>query len=141
MTFTSLIAAAETDLLNSVPIGAVALIIAIFAIPAGFPYHNKRARQSNVMKNPPRRDDLRRLDIFGTTVLFLATLSLTAGFEEADALFPWKSAYVISLLTISFVLWITLVLWERRVTLANGVREPVLPWRFMKNRAMIGILL
>ena len=34
-----------------------------------------------------------------------------------------------------------LVLWERRVTLASGIREPVLPWRFMKERAMLGILL
>lgn len=74
-------------------------------------------------------------------MLLLATLSLTAGFEEADSRFPWNSAYVISLLVISVVLSIVLLAWERRVTLASSVREPVLPWRLLTSRAMIGVLM
>lgn len=71
----------------------------------------------------------------------LATLSLTAGFEETGAQFAWKSAYVISLLVVSGFLWIALFVWERHVTLREGELEPVLPWRFVKNRAMISLLL
>lgn len=87
------------------------------------------------------RATLKRIDIVGASLLLLATLSLTAGFEEADARFPWKSAYVITLLTIAGLLWIALLAWERRVTRSSKVTEPVLPWRFFKNRVMIGLLL
>lgn len=73
--------------------------------------------------------------------MFLATLSLTAGFEEADSRFPWRSAYVISLLAVSGVLWVALVLWEKRVTKNDGVMEPVLPSRFFQNRVIVAILL
>lgn len=82
-----------------------------------------------------------KIDIVGAALLLLATLSLVAGFEEADARFPWKSAYVITLLTISGFLWIALSLWERHVTNNSNTIEPVLPWRFAKNRVMIGLLL
>ena len=84
---------------------------------------------------------LDRIDIPGTLLLLFATLALTAGFEEADARFPWRSAYVITLLILSGVLWISLVLWERHVTTSSHVREPVLPWRFLTNRRMISLLL
>lgn len=77
----------------------------------------------------------------GAGLLLLATLSMTAGFEEADSQFPWKSAYVISLLTISGILWISLVLWERYITNHSKTVEPVLPWRFMQDRAMLSLLL
>ena len=73
--------------------------------------------------------------------MLLATLSLTAGFEEAGSRFPWKSAYVISLLSVSGFLWIALLAWEWRVTNRSKTVEPVLPWRFMQNRVVIGLLL
>jgi Na+/melibiose symporter-like transporter len=81
------------------------------------------------------------VDILGSGLLLLATLAVTAGFEEADSRFPWKSAYVISLLTIGGLLWILFSFWERYVTLAKANREPVLPWRFFSERALVGILL
>lgn len=84
---------------------------------------------------------LSRIDIPGTILLLLATLSVTAAFEEADKKFPWGSAYVISLLVISVVCWFALALWERYVTNSNKTREPILPWRFALNRQMMGILL
>ena len=87
------------------------------------------------------KSTLARIDIPGFFLLFCAVLSLTAGFEEADADFPWKSPYVITLLTISGCLWITLLLWERNVTLKSSTREPVLPWRFFTNRVMVGVLM
>lgn len=84
---------------------------------------------------------LQRIDAPGAILLLCATLSLTAGFEEADSRFPWRSAYVIALLSVSGVLWILLFIWEQHVTLHSKVREPILPWRFMKNRVMIGLML
>ena len=118
----------------SVPIALPAFIIALLAIPKNFPHQNKL--------NPPltgigrlfEKSTFARIDIPGTTLLLFATLALTAGFEEADKQFPWRSGYVISLLTIGGVLWLVLLVWERHVTRSSAVREPILPWRFMQSR-------
>lgn len=125
----------------SVPIGAAAFVVLLCAMPSGFPYQHKHQagrRHRRGLRAPTAY--LARLDLLGSTLLLLATLSLTAGFEEADSRFAWNSAYVISLLVVSVVLWIALGAWERRVTLKSAIREPVLPWRFLTSRAMIGIL-
>jgi hypothetical protein len=87
------------------------------------------------------RTNLNRIDFLGVSLLLLASLSLTAGFEEAGARFPWRSSYVISLLTVSGVLWIFTLAWEWHVTEHSERREPVLPWRFITDRTMIGLLL
>ncbi|KAI2468606.1 putative multidrug resistance protein fnx1 [Annulohypoxylon bovei var. microspora] len=124
----------------NVPIAVCTLLLALAVIPNGFPHHNETPRQLETQKPRPTAS-IKRLDIIGTILLLVATVSLAAGFQEAGSRFPWKSAYVISLLTISGLLWIVLLLWERRVTLAGGSQEPVLPWRLLTDRAMTGILL
>ncbi|KAI4861555.1 putative efflux pump antibiotic resistance protein [Hypoxylon rubiginosum] len=127
--------------LINVPIGVVAFVMALISIPWRFPYHSQsHPHQSEKRQGISSRATLDRVDLPGTLLLLFATLGLTAGFEEADSLFPWKSAYVISLLTVSGILWIVLLIWERYVTLSNKVREPVLPWRFLVNRQMVGLL-
>lgn len=119
----------------SVPIGTIAFVMAFVSIPWRFPYQDSTATQKR------GKVTLGRVDIPGTVLLILATLGMTAGFEEAGSKFPWKSAYVISMITISGILWIVLVSWERYVTSSNKIREPVLPWRFFVNRQMLGLLL
>lgn len=121
--------------LINVPIGTIAFVMAFVSIPWRFPY------QDSTSSHHLKKASFGRVDIPGTVLIILATLGLTAGFEEADSKFPWKSAYVISLLSIAGVLWIVLVSWERYVTLSNKIREPVLPWRFFVNRQMLGLLL
>ncbi|KAI2469978.1 major facilitator superfamily domain-containing protein [Annulohypoxylon bovei var. microspora] len=127
--------------LINVPIGAFAFMLAIFGIPNGFPYQDQPNRRSAKLNHVISKKTLDRLDIPGAVLLVLATLSLTAGFEEAGSQFPWRSGYVISMLTISGVLWIVLIAWERHVSLNSIIREPVLPWTFLTNRIMVGILL
>ncbi|OTA54486.1 putative multidrug resistance protein fnx1 [Hypoxylon sp. EC38] len=124
-----------------VPIAAPAFFISLFAIPNGFPYHNQLDRRQPGMKSLIGTATLSRIDIPGTILILFATLALTSAFEEADQRFPWRSAYVITLLILSGLFWIALAAWERYVTFSNGVREPILPWRFLKNRQMLGILL
>lgn len=86
-------------------------------------------------------ENRRQLDIIDAALLLLATLALTAAFEEADSQFAWNSAYVITLLVVSGALWIALLFWERIFTLRAAVMEPVLPWRFFRNRAMASLML
>ncbi|XXH01648.1 hypothetical protein Hte_008008 [Hypoxylon texense] len=125
----------------NIPIAVPAFVVALLAIPNHFPYHNRPDYHRKSFKELMGRSSLGRIDIPGTILILFATLALTSAFEEADKRFPWRSAYVITLLTLSGLLWIALAVWERHVTLADKVREPILPWRFLTNRQMLGILL
>ncbi|GAP86914.1 putative MFS multidrug transporter [Rosellinia necatrix] len=125
----------------NIPIALPALLISLYALPKDFPYQGIPNRQPKGLKFLFSKLTVDRVDIPGAVLILFATLALTAGFEEADKKFPWRSAYVITLLTVSGFLWIVLAIWERHVTIADGVREPILPWRFVKNREMVGILL
>lgn len=131
-----------TSLTNlSLPCGAPALLFTLFAIPKGFPRHHLSPNHKPSIKNLFTKEVRSQIDFPGGILLLLATLTVTAGFHEAGSAFPWKSAYVITLLTVSPLLWLALVLWERRVTLADGTRQPVLPWTFLTDRVVMGLLL
>lgn len=110
-------------------------------MPWDFPYQGQPNHQPTSTRKFFSKAVLKRVDVLGTILVLLATLSLTAGFEEAGSQFPWKSPYVITLLTVSGLLCIGLITWERSVTLANRTMEPVLPWRFLTNHRMVGLLL
>ncbi|THV53999.1 hypothetical protein BGAL_0037g00430 [Botrytis galanthina] len=125
--------------LFNVPIGALALFLVLLGTPNGFPYKQRGRRHKSI--NAVFRTLRDKLDITGSVLLLFAVLAFTACLMEADSRFPWKSAYVITLLITSVILSIALLTWERHVTLTDKVREPVLPWRFFTNRVMIGILL
>lgn len=130
----------------SIPIGIPAFVIAWASIPRGFPHQNlpdhehKKLTPGQLLFS---RSSLRRVDVPGTILILLATVALTAAFEEADKTFAWRSAYVITLLTAAGCCWLALVLWERYIVThsANTTRESILPWAFLTNRAMVGILL
>ncbi|CAH0056996.1 unnamed protein product [Clonostachys solani] len=125
--------------LFNVPAGAVGFLLVAFGIPDGFPKH-----QSHTVEEKPDKistESLARIDALGFILLMLATTTFTAGFQEADGRFPWASAYVLTLLIGSAVLWAILLIWERHVTIADAMREPVLPWRFFTNRVFVGLML
>ncbi|KAJ2998822.1 hypothetical protein NUW58_g206 [Xylaria curta] len=125
----------------NIPIAVPALLISFWFIPKEFPHQSQPGHKSKTMKELMAKSTLDRIDIPGTILILFATLALTAAFEEADKQFPWRSAYVITLLTLSGLLWIALAVWERYVTLSDTIREPILPWRFLFNREMMGVLL
>ncbi|KAL8786452.1 MAG: hypothetical protein Q9213_002768 [Squamulea squamosa] len=62
-------------------------------------------------------------------MLLTATTLLVAALQEAGTSFPWKSAFVITLLIVSGLIWPAFFFWERRVTLLDDAQEPVFPWR------------
>ncbi|KAI3324202.1 putative multidrug resistance protein fnx1 [Xylariaceae sp. AK1471] len=125
----------------NIPIALPALLISLYVIPKDFPHQGQPNYKTKSHRDLMAKSTLRRIDIPGTILILFATLALTAAFEEADKKFPWRSAYVIALLTISGILWILLAIWERYVTIARTIREPILPWRFLLNHEMMGILL
>lgn len=126
--------------LLNVPAYIPGLVCLFFAVPNGFPYHGQTESSEQAPTKLTTKEKAAKLDLLGAALLLVATLSLSAGFQQAGVQFPWKSAYVITLLTISGFLWIGLLLWERHIT-NHGIMEPVLPWRFLYNRFMLGLLL
>ncbi|KAF2009361.1 MFS multidrug transporter-like protein [Aaosphaeria arxii CBS 175.79] len=127
--------------LINVPAAAPALALAIFALPSNFPFHGNASRPRKTARELLSKETMRRVDFLGAFLLLLASLSLTAAFEEAGSRYPWKSAYVITLLAVSGVLWTLLLIWEWYITIKGVYVQPVLPWRFMVNRAMLSLLL
>lgn len=87
------------------------------------------------------RKSLKRVDFLGVALLLAASFAFVTPLEEAGIHFDWNSSFVITLLTLSGFLWIAFLAWERRVTAASSVREPVFPWRFMQSRVRVGLIL
>ncbi|KAH8879974.1 MFS general substrate transporter, partial [Thozetella sp. PMI_491] len=66
-------------------------------------------------------------------------------FQETSIDFTWSSPVIISMLVLSGTCWIAFFAWEWFVTTQaeKGIWrvEPVFPWRFLHNRAWVGMLL
>lgn len=131
----------HSDQEPSVPITAVAFGFALVGYPRYFPFQGFPEHKLNSLTKVFSKSTRSRLDIPGAGLMLCAVVLLTAAFQEAGSAFEWRSAYVISMIVISGILWSALLMWERRVTRQESVREPVLPWRFFTNRIMFGVLL
>ncbi|KAF2179434.1 MFS general substrate transporter [Zopfia rhizophila CBS 207.26] len=127
--------------LLNVPGTVPAILIAYFCIPRNYPHHGNSNYPVHSFRSLIKRKTVKRVDFLGCAMLLLATLSLVAALEEAGLDFGWRSAFVITMLTVSGVLWILFLVWERYVTKKAEVKEPVFPWRFATSRVWIGMLL
>ncbi|KAI1747026.1 MFS multidrug transporter-like protein [Xylaria castorea] len=125
----------------NVPVAIICFGLVIVGMPRDFPLQGQASHHQRQSGEVKAKSTLAKLDILGAVLLLFAVLSLTSGFEEAGSLFPWNSAYVISLLVFSGVFWILLLAWEHYVTVKDSVCEPILPWRFVTQRFIGGILL
>lgn len=66
-----------------------------------------------------------KADFLGAFLLLAASILLVTALEEAGTHFAWRSAFTMVLLIFSMFFWIAFLAWERKVTRAAGVREPV----------------
>lgn len=127
--------------LLNVPAAVLAGVLIIVCVPNHFPHHGKSGNSRSNFKRAFSKATLQRVDFLGAFMLLIATLFFVAALEEAGNDYPWRSTFVITLLTISGIFWIAFLFWERRVTLKNKLQEPVFPWRFVQSRIWIGMLL
>ena len=119
------------------------MIVLVMALPGRFPYQGlpERADMPQRVWKVFSIKSLKRVDFIGAALLLAASFLFVTPLEEAGVHYSWSSAFIITLLTISGFLWIAFLAWERRVTVASGVREPVFPWRFMQSRVRVGLIL
>jgi hypothetical protein len=124
---------------RSIPPGIASITLLLLFIPGNFPFQGLEGHTTAKFRDHVK--SLNRVDFLGAGMLLIATILVCAAFEQAGIEFPWNSGFVIALMVISGLLWLAFLGWERKVTNAEGVREPISPWRFYKNRAMLGNLL
>jgi hypothetical protein len=115
-----------------VPSGFFAITLIAIALPRQF---GKHCPSSWSWKS------FNRLDYVGSGLLLTASLLLVTALMEATIDFSWSSAVTIAMLAISGVSWTAFVLWECHVSSRDGPAEPIFPWRFLYNRAWVGMLL
>ncbi|KAF2492665.1 MFS general substrate transporter [Lophium mytilinum] len=125
--------------LINVPIGASTIILLFITLPNNFPHHDRKSAstpfQDSLLPN------LRRMDFFGAFLFIGASFTFVTSLLESSTAFSWSSAPTIVLLVLSAALAISFVLWERYITNRPNMQEPIFPWRFVHNRAWMGMLL
>lgn len=119
------------------------MVVLIITMPANFPYKSlpESVETSQRIWGGISKKSLNRVDFLGVALLLGASFLFVTPLEEAGIHFDWNSPFVITLLTFSGLLWIAFLAWEKRVTTASSVREPVFPWRFMQSRVRVGLIL
>lgn len=127
--------------LLNVPVSAITGVILFLSIPNKFPYHGDLVASQRKALERASHSSIKRVDFMGAFLLLTATVLLITGIEQAGTQSHWRSADVISLLTISGIVWILVFCWSRYTTVANGIVEPIFPWRFVQSRVCVGLLL
>ncbi|XDG03758.1 hypothetical protein ABKA04_003373 [Annulohypoxylon sp. FPYF3050] len=90
--------------------------------------------------NVPAGVVFNQIDFLGALLLIAAMTMHLTGLEEAANLNPWKSSSVLIPLSLSGLLWISFVFSQYYVTASTRPQEPVLPWRFFRNRVAMGLI-
>ena len=83
---------------------------------------------------------LSRLDVVGVILLLAASILLVFALEEAGQRYSWKSAVIISTITLAGICWVSFVGWEYVVDTSRSSQEPIFPLRLLKDRVMVGMM-
>lgn len=125
--------------LLNVPAGFVAMILLLFTLPSGFP--NQGQVQPESCSRAFTSKPLRRVDLLGACLMLTASTLLVAALQQTADGTAWSSTSVIALIVLSGLLWPVFLIWEWLITTKNFTQEPVLPWRFIANRIVLGLIL
>ncbi|KAL9078059.1 MAG: hypothetical protein Q9157_003027 [Trypethelium eluteriae] len=128
--------------LINVPAGAVVIGCILFTLPPNYPFHDLPAEIFEPLswREKFSKQQLGRIDIPGTISLLMATVFLVAALEEATTAYSWDSPLVIVFLGISGLSWTLSFAWSWWSSASKSSREMVFPWRFVQNRASVGLI-
>lgn len=111
-------------------------------MPTVFPNQRYLEQLSN---NPPPAkfslQSLNRVDGLGAMLLLGAGVLLITALQQAADGKSFAATVVLPLLVISGVMWVAFVVWSWFVTTKRTLPEPIFPWRFIKSRVCIGLVL
>ncbi|KAI1328455.1 drug resistance transporter [Xylariaceae sp. FL0255] len=121
--------------LLNVPVGVVLIIGVFFAVPNDFPYQGMRDEK---VKSKPK---LSSIDFAGAILMLVALALLIAGLNEAASNLVWISAVVLAPIIISGFVWAAFIICQWYYARSGSSIQSVLPWRFFKNRLVMGVIL
>ena len=83
------------------------------------------------------------VDVLGIFLILAASCMHIFAFESAGVLdFEWNSPTILSLLVLSASCWITFVLWQLFLeSRRQGRVQPVFPFRIVRHRVMVAVVL
>ena len=117
------------------------MCLLLMIMPTKFPYHGSLSASPPILSRITLRQSLRKVDFVGAFLLLSACLLVVTALLETSTLFSWNSPATICLLVLSGLLWIGFFFWEWLVSRRNSSQEPMFPWRFVRNRVWMGMLL
>ncbi|OQE28648.1 hypothetical protein PENSTE_c003G06388 [Penicillium steckii] len=128
--------------LYNVPVGVVSWMFTWFAIPSHFP--NQKVPQTQGLKTRlwlGTKSFFRRVDLLGSFLTLTTCSFIIAALQEGNSEYSWNSSLVISFFVISGTFCILFALWEWFISLHEMGIIPMFPWRLIKNRIFMGVVL
>jgi MFS family permease len=119
--------------LLNVPAASVIGLVLFVAIPNGFPYQGRLDRRP--------RSSIRNFDFIGSFLTLAGVTLLITGLEEAASHLHWRTARVIGPLCGSGAAWLLFLASQWYASRPSSVVQPVFPWRFTQDRAIIGLFI
>ena len=125
----------------SIPVAVISLILLIAFMPQRLQTEPAFLRLGSSGKSGAWGQKTARIDVLGALLLLGGCLLLSTGLEQATANETFASPKILPLLILSGFMWIMFVSWQWFVTQRLSYPEPVLPWRLLKNRVILGMLM
>lgn len=106
----------------------------LFAVPHDFPYQG--------LVEERKRPSLKNMDLLGAFLMLATIVLVITGLEQAASSLTWTSAKTLGPLCVSAVAAVAFLgsqYWHsiRLISLT----EPVFPWRFCRDRVIMGLIL
>ncbi|KAM0145728.1 hypothetical protein ACHAQE_011114 [Botrytis cinerea] len=127
----------------NVILGAIAIVLLSLALPKNYPHHHlpESMYKPKTLRESFSRQQFGRVDFLGTGLLLCAAILLIVALEETGVDYNWNSGFIIAVLTISIISWISFFAWSWKITSWDGTREPIFPWRFVTSRTCAGLFI
>lgn len=106
-------------------------------MPSKFPHQGDQCEPTD----PSVKSALRKIDYPGFLLFLAACLLLVCALQEAGIEYEWSSGLIIAFLTLSALLFIAFLVWQRIIGRQETTREAVFAWKFVHNRMLMGIFL
>ncbi len=124
---------------NSAPGGVAAIVLIATCLPsASLPSGHKTMKAQ--LRSKFSKASLSRLDTLGVVFLLAASILLVFALEEAGQRYSWKSAVIVSTITLAGICWISFIGWEYLLDKSPSPQEPIFPLRLLKDRVLVGMM-
>jgi hypothetical protein len=84
---------------------------------------------------------LKAIDFTGAILLLATLVLLITGFEEAASLLTWTTGSVLGPICVSVLTCVAFLASQWHASRAVSSKQPVFPWKFVKNRIVFGLFL